>query len=160
MLSCTCSSEMTAKCIREEHIHILKSLSLSKSLQGQKTAVTIRKIQTGFSTSPGLLRFRLEMAVSWISCSVVSNPTAPLLSCHSTGALQSWGEEHCFRIFSWVFLSLGAAALGYTKRANIWTNSHKRRSLNTLTWKGLFLWIDLFKYSRQSLEVTQIFLCK
>lgn len=43
---------MTAKCIQEEHIHILKSLSLSRNLQGQKTAVTIRKIQTGFPRAP------------------------------------------------------------------------------------------------------------
>lgn len=50
------------------------------------------------------------------------------------GRTASW-----FSNLSWGILSLGAP---FTNRGNIWMNSWARRSLNILTWKSPFLWID------------------
>lgn len=60
------------------------------------------------------------------------------------GRTASW-----FSNLSWGILSLGGP---FTNGGNIWMNSWARRSLNILTWKSLFLWVDFFRSLRQSLK--------
>lgn len=152
MHCCTCSSEMTAKCIREEHTHIGKSLPL-RIYKGRRQLLQLGKYRQPALLVPGSSD---GWKKQWAG-SVSQLCFTPLLSGCSTGTLQSRGREHCFSIFSRVFLSLGAADLGYTKRANISTILHKWRSLNMFTWKSMFLWIDLFRSSRQSLKWPEYF---